>query len=504
MTITTELESKILRYHYVEKWKVGTIATQLHVHRSVIKRVLKQSGVPIVSLRQRRSILDEFLPFILETLKKYPKLTASRLYTMVFERGYRGRPDHFRHLIALHRPRPAPEAYLRLRTLPGEQGQVDWGHFGHILIGNAKRPVMAFVMVLSFSRKIFLRFYLNQRMSNFLRGHEAAFQVWGGLPRVILCDNLKSAVLERQGDAIHFHPTYLEFAAHYRFEPRPVAVARGNEKGRVERAIRYVRDNFFAGRTWKTIDELNQQATEWCEGIAANRVCPEDRARSVGEVFLEEQPKLLRLPDNPYPVDEREEVSVGKTPYVRFDLNDYSVPHTYVRRTVTVCATLDKVSISDGATVIAEHPRSDDKGRQIEQESHIAELTAEKRRARQHRGQDRLAQAIPLSAKFLSQAVQRGYRLRTITANCCEMLEDYGAVELEAAMAEALSRDVPHPNAVRISLEKRREQRQQLPLVRLDLPDDARVRNIVVRPHDLNDYDQINETTTREENNHED
>src|SRR5271156_1591072 len=134
MTITTELETSILRYYYVEKWKVGTIATQLHVHRSVVKRVLEKSGVPIASLTQRKSILDEFLPFVLETLKKYPNLTASRLYTMVFERGYRGRPDHFRHLIALHRPRPTPEAYLRLRTLPGEQGQVDWGHFGHILI----------------------------------------------------------------------------------------------------------------------------------------------------------------------------------------------------------------------------------------------------------------------------------------------------------------------------------------------------------------------------------
>jgi len=504
MTITTELETHILRYYYVEKWKVGTIATQLHVHCSVIKRVLKKSGVPIVSLTQRRSLLDEFLPFILETLKKYPNLTASRLYTMVFERGYRGGPDHFRHLIALHRPRSTPEAYLRLKTLPGEQGQVDWGHFGHILIGNAKRPVMAFVMVLSFSRKIFLRFYLNQRLSNFLRGHEAAFQAWGGVPRMILSDNLKSAVLERQGDAIRFHPAYLEFAGHYRFEPRPVGVARGNEKGRVERAIRYVRDNFFAGRTWKTIDALNQQAAEWCEGIAANRVCPEDPTRSVGDVFLEEQPKLLRLPDNPYPVDEREEVTVGKTPYVRFDLNDYSVPHTYVRRTLTVCATLDKVSIIDGSTVIAEHPRSDDKGKQIEQESHIAELTAEKRHARQHRGQDRLAQAIPLSAKFLSQAAQRGYRLRTITANLLEMLEDYGAVELEAAMAEALSRDVPHPNAVRICLEKRREQREQLPLVRLDLPDDARIRHVVVRPHDLNDYDQINKMTTPEDPHHED
>ena len=161
---------------------------------------------------------------------------------MVRERGYRGSPDHFRHLIACHRPRPQAEAYLRLRCLPGEQAQVDWGHFGHLEIGRARRPLMAFVMVLSYSRQIFLRFFLDARMENFLRGHVAAFTAWNGVPRVLLYDNLKSAVLERRGDAIRFHPTLLGFAGHYRYEPRPVAVARGNEKGRVERAIRYVRD----------------------------------------------------------------------------------------------------------------------------------------------------------------------------------------------------------------------------------------------------------------------
>jgi len=190
MTISTELEAHILRYYHVEKWRIGTIARQLHIHYGVVKRVLLQAGIPKAHLAQRTSMLDAFLPFILETLTKYPRLAASRLYAMVCERGYPGCPDHFRHLIAEHRPRPAAEAYLRLRTLPGEQAQVDWGHFGDMTIGRAKRPLMAFVMVLSYSRKIFLHFYLNQRMSNFLRGHEAAFAAWQGVPRVLLYDNL--------------------------------------------------------------------------------------------------------------------------------------------------------------------------------------------------------------------------------------------------------------------------------------------------------------------------
>ena len=230
MAIPPELEAKILRYFHVEKWLVGTIAQQLGVHHATVDRVLSQAGLPKAERPHRVSLIAPYLPFVLKTLQQYPRLTASRLYAMVRERGYRGGGDHFRHLIAHYRPRPQPEAYLRLRTLPGEQSQLDWGHFGKLTIGKAERTLMAFVMVLSFSRQIFLRFFLDAQMANFLRGHEAAFTAWGGLPRVVLYDNLKSAVLERQGDAIRFHPTLLEFAAQYRFEPRPVAVARGNEK----------------------------------------------------------------------------------------------------------------------------------------------------------------------------------------------------------------------------------------------------------------------------------
>ncbi|SAK70585.1 integrase catalytic subunit [Caballeronia glebae] len=230
MTIKTEVEAQILRYYHVEKWRCGTIARQLHVHRGTVQRVLAQACLPRMGGLQRPSRIDPYLPFIHETLKKFPSLTASRLYAMVTERGYRGNIHHFRHLVALHRPRPTPEAYLRLRTMPGEVGEVDWAAFGHLQIGRARRPLMAFVMVLSWSRQIWLRFFLNARMDSFLAGHVGAFEAWSGVPRVLKYDNLRSAVLERQGDAIRFNPALLAFASHYRFEPRPVAVARGNEK----------------------------------------------------------------------------------------------------------------------------------------------------------------------------------------------------------------------------------------------------------------------------------
>jgi hypothetical protein len=298
-------------------------------------------------------------------------------------------------------------------------------------------------------------------------------------------------VLERQGDAIRFHPTLLEFAAHYRFEPRPVAVARGNEKGRVERAIRYIRDSFFAARKWRDLDDLNAQAAAWCLGQAANRPCPEERSMSVREAFTQEQPKLLALPDSPFPTDEREAVSAGKTPYVRFDRNDYSIPPTHVQRTLTVVASPSEVRVLDGATLIAAHARSYDKGEPVEDPAHIAELTALKRQARQHRGTDRLAHAAPNSRDLLARAGERGDNLGSITAALLRLLDHYGAAELQAAIAEALARGVPHPNAVRLALERRREQRDQPPPLPIALPADKRVRDLVVSPHKLDDYDQL-------------
>jgi transposase len=491
MTIRPEIEAEILRYYFVEKWRCGTIARQLSLHHGTVERVLAQAGLHRNGPMRRASQLDDYLPFIRQTLEKFPTLTASRLYGMVRERGYRGGPDHFRHFVAWHRPRPVVEAYLRLRTFPGEQGQCDWAHFSHLTIGRARRPLMAFVMVLSYSRDIFLRFSLNARMENFLRGHVGAFQAWGGCPRVILYDNLKSAVLERQGQAIRFHPTLLALASHYRYEPRPVAICRGNEKGRVERTIQFIRGAFFAAREYRDLADLNAQADAWCRGQASDRPCPEDGSMSVRDAFLLEQPSLLKLPDNPFPCDEQVVVKAGKTPYVRFDLNDYSIPHTHVQRSLTVCASADKVRVLDGAQVISCLDRSYDRGEQIEEPAHIAELVERKRRARHHRGMDRLAQAAPASADLLLQAAKRSNNLGTITAALLRLLERYGAAELQAAILDALSRDVPHPNAVRLALERRREELHQPPPVAMLLPEHVIARDAPVQTHRLDSYDQL-------------
>ncbi len=457
MAIDKQTRAEILRLYFAEKWKIGTIARQLGVHHGTVERAVAASGAPVRAKQRRASKIDPFRPFIRQTLAAWPRLPSSRLYRMAVERGYRGSQSHFRHMIAPERPRLVAEAYLRLKLLPGEQAQVDWAHFGKVRIGRAERPLMGFVMVLGHSRRIFLRFCLNAGMDNFLRGHVEAFEAWQGVPRELWYDNLKSVVLERHGDAIRFNPRLLDFAA----------------------------------RAWRDIDDLNAQARAWCDGVAADRPWPDDRSISVREAFERERGSLLALPGDCPPVDERVEVRIGKSPYARFDKNDYSVPHTHVRRTLTVVATLEEVRILDGVDVVARHPRSFDKAARIENPEHIEELVRRKRHARSLRGQSRLLQAAPDSERLLAETARRGGPVGATVAALLRLLDDYGAAELEAAIDEALERGVPHPNAVRLSLTRRREQRNEPPPIPIELPKDPRVRDIAVREHDLSGYDGL-------------
>lgn len=488
--IPKEKESEIVRLYHGEKWPIGTIAAQLGLHHTTVQRVLQHTGVDPKVVAPRPAMVDPFVPFIIEQLGKYPALRASRLFTMIKERGYPGSPDHFRRVVGRLRPKKPAEAFLRLRTLPGEQAQVDWAHFGKLTVGRAQRALWAFVMVLSFSRRVFLRFFPGAAMPFFLRGHVEAFAEFGGVSRVVLYDNLKSAVLERHGDAIRFHPTLLDLSAHYHFDPRPVAVARGNEKGRVERAIRYIRESFFEARTYADLADLNRQAIEWTAGASLDRTWVEDRSRSVRQAFDDEKGVLLPLPDNPFESAERAEVEIGKTPYARFDLNDYSVPHDRTRRTLVVFADLDIVRIIDKDTVVATHPRSWDRGQQIEEPAHLERLVEEKRKARQHRGLDRLARAARSSQAFLKAVAERGGNVGSTTARLLQILDAAGPADLEEALVEALEHDALHVGAVRQIVDRLRTMRGLPPPISIQLARGEHA-GLVVTPHALATYDTL-------------
>jgi transposase len=488
--IEPELAAKILRLAQVEHWPVGTIAIQLGVHHDAVERVLRDAGLPKASIT-RPARVDPYVPFIQDTWAKYPKLRASRLFHMCRDRGYVGSPDHFRHAVARFRPRASAEAFLRLCTLPGEEAQVDWGHFGHTTIGRARRPLVAFVMVLSYSRAIYLQFMLAFRTEDFLAGHQGAFSHFGGCARSLLYDNLKSAVVERTGETIRFNPVLLAFANHYRFEPKPVAVARGNEKGRVERAIGYARTSFFPARAWRDLADLNAQALAWCEEVTMERPWPQDTTERVRDAFARDQAALLALPENPFPVEAREEVVAGKTPYVRFDWNDYSIPHTRVARTLVVLATQEEVRVVDGTEVIARHKRSYGRHEIVEDAAHVADLVSEKRRARAHRGVDRLARVVPASRVLLERAAKRGESLGRLIASLLDLLGEYGPEALEVAMTEVLAGDAPHVHAVRQVLERNHACGGKAPAQGLPIPIDPRYRDLTVTPQALSGYDDL-------------
>lgn len=274
--ISAELRARIRRLFYAEHWKMGTIAAELGVHRDTVALAVEPERFVNIALRPQYGLLDPYKDFVRVTLDQYPRLRATRLLQMIQPRGYSGSIWPLRRFLRQVRPVGSREAFFRLSTLPGEQGQVDWASFGTIPIGNTRRALSCFVMVLSWCRAIFARFVLDQTLESFLRCHVAAFEAFEGVPRGLLYDNLKTAVLERIGDVIRFHPRLLELAGHYHFAPRPVAPARGNEKGRVERAIRYLRDSFFAARRFHSLDDLNAQLADWTERVAHARIVPGD------------------------------------------------------------------------------------------------------------------------------------------------------------------------------------------------------------------------------------
>jgi transposase len=490
--IPPDVRARIRRLFFAEHWRVGTIATELGVHPDTVRRAIEVErfahNTPVV----RPSILDPYKAFIAKILEDHPRLRATRLYEMIRERGYLGSVIQLRRYVRTVRPSAQTEAYLRLRTMPGEQGQADWGNFGSIRIGHAQRRLSCFVLVLSWSRAMYARFTLDQSLESFLRSHIEAFNALQGVARSILYDNLKSVVLERIGDHVRFHPRLLDLAGHYHFAPKPCAPYRGNEKGRVERSIQYLRSSFFAARGFSSLADLNTQLASWIQSTAHMRKVPGDPARRiVADALEEERSCLLPLPEHCFECDLVRPVASGKTPYVRFDGNDYSIPHEFARKPLTLVASESFVRILDGTTEIARHARSYDRSQMIEDPVHIAALARQKRHAHDLRGRDLLRTSCPNADRLLDALALRGEPLAGHTSRLLRLLDRYGASELDAALAEALSRGAISAASVAHIIDSRARSRNQAPRLDVVLPDDPRVRSLHVEPHALSDYDGL-------------
>lgn len=491
--ISPEVHAEIRRLFYAEHWKVGTIAAQLGVHHDTVESAIEKHRFGTAQHRLASSMLDKYKPFIRQTLEAYPRLRATRLHEMLSDRGYAGTVYPVRRFVRQARPATTQEAFFRLTVMPGEQAQVDWASFGSIRIGRALRKLSLFLLTLSWSRALWARFTLDQTVESFVRCHTLAFEHFRGVVRQVLLDNLKAAVLERvDGDLIRFNPAILALAGHYHFAVVPCGKARGNEKGRVERRVRDVRESFFAARSFTTVDDLNAQLALWIERVQMERPVPGDpEQRTVRAALVEEQKALLPLPAHRFVMDHTRPIKSGKTPYVRFDRNDYSIPHTLVRKPLTLVASDTTVRLLDCMEEVARHERSYDAARQLEDPRHLEQLADDKRRSRELRGRNRAIAACPAARPFLENIALHGGHLGGTTARLLRLLDQYGPAALNAALVEAHGRAAFSAHSVAHILEQRRRADGQLPPVQTVLSDDPRVRDTVVTPHALGDYDVL-------------
>jgi transposase len=486
--IDVEVVARIRRLYYAEHWRVGTIAQELGLHHETVQRALSEGARAPAG--PRLSLFDPYVGFARETLELHPRLTATRLWHMLRERGCPLGVRQVRDRVRELRP-TRHEAFLRRRTFAGEEAQVDWASFGSVTIGAARRALSAFVLTLTFSRWFFLRFFLDQSLESFLRGHVHAFADLQGVGRYCLYDNLRSAVLDRYGEGVRFNPRLLELASHYHFAPKACKPGRGSEKGAVERTVRYVRDSFFAARSFSSIEDLNRQALVWRDEVAGARRWPGDDRKTVAEAFEEERQRLLSLPAHAFETELVVPVRSAKTIYVRFDLNDYSIPPTAVGRQLSLAASETTVRILDGGNEIARHRRSYDRHQRVEDPIHIETLLEEKRRARGSLPRARLNDAVPAVEAFLEACFQRGESVAATTEKLLLLLDDYGAAELAAAVAEALARQTPRLGSVGFLLARRRRTAQRRMALPVELSRRPDLRDLYVKPHLSETYDEL-------------
>jgi transposase len=284
-------------------WRQGlsitAIAQRTGHDRKTIRKVIRSEGPLAYGPRARRpSKLDSFKPY-LEARMTQGVFNTVKLFQELQGQGYHGQLSILKDFVRPFRQAHRREPVLRFETPPGQQAQVDWAHFGSCLVDGEPRQLSAFVITLGYSRAMYLEFTCSQALEWFLECHLHAFHYFGGVPQEILYDNLKSVVLERRLDGtIKFHPRFLDFATYYGFTPKPCWPYRAQTKGKTERAIGYVRQNFFVGLSWATVPELNQLARRWLQETANCRVHGTTHERPC-ERLQRERPALLPLPAKP-------------------------------------------------------------------------------------------------------------------------------------------------------------------------------------------------------------
>jgi len=468
-----------------QRLTVAQTARALHLHPKTIAKWSARSHFEPRRSVSRGSVLDPFKPRVTRLLDTYP-YSAVQIFQRLREEGFGGGMTILRDYVRRIRP-PKRPVYLKLHFVAGECAQVDWGSFGSVVVGNTRRRLSFFVMVLAYSRRLFVEFTVSQTMEHFLACHEHAFAELG-VPSKLMVDNLKSAVLQRlAGVAPVFNPRYLDFARHHGFEIVACNVGRGNEKGRVESGVGYVKKNFLRGLELSEFSAIQAAAQVWLDTVANVRIHGETQRRPI-DLFAEERSRLRR--PNPHPYDlGRTSTTIASSQFrITLDTNHYSVPCAYAHRRLTVKAYPDRVCIYFEDQLIARHPRRYDRHEDIEDPDHAKGLIAQRGRAREQRLMMQFLALSPDAAAYYEGLEQRRFNARQHVRKILALAEIYPTDAVARAISDGLCFEAFSAEYITNILEARARALPEPGPLQLTRRHD--LLDIDIAPPDLNAYER--------------
>jgi transposase len=413
---------------------VRKIARHLGWSRKTVAKYLKEPN-PRRSAPKRPSKLDPFKEKIKRMLDTDPEASAvvirQRLCALGFDGGVTIVKDYLRKV----RPGKHKRAFIRFESAPGEQCQIDWGHFGSIDYAGAKRRVYCMAVIESHSRMLYVEFTHSQRQQTLHRCLVNAFRFLKGSPRQLVHDNMMTAVVERDGSLIRFNEAFLAFLRPFKIVPRACNVGSPHEKGKVEKgAIHYIRYNFWPLRSFKDLDDVQAQVDHWRDQVANVRVHATTGQRPVDRF----QPEAMRpLPELLPDCRDTVQAKVSSDFAVRFDANAYSVPPWAVGKQVTVKADHHKVTIYHKEKPIAQHRRCWQRKRRIELPAH---LEAARKHQRRLWFSQEVAAFISLGEEakiYIERLAATNQALRKNVRKLLSLHDEYGAYALIEAVKRA-------------------------------------------------------------------
>ena len=444
--LTTDIQARILQLHFGESRSVRAIARELKINRKSVQAVIERRTIltsPTAPGVARRSILDPFNAQIREKLLRDPAMPATAIFQSIRRMGYTGSVRRLQEYVLEARVDPRPrEAFLKLSFEPGQCAQVDWGEFGDVF--HDGRKVHAFVMVLCHSRRLYVEFTRSEKFEDFIRCHERAFKFFGSrCPQECWYDNLASAVTERMGKLVRFNARFGAYVGHHGITPYACNPASGNEKGRVEDGVKYVRSSFWSGRCFTDFADLKSQCADWLESTANAREHRTTRKVPALIFESEEREHLLEVNPHPFETDEVSSREVGPQYHLTYDTNQYSVPWTLVGMVVTVRVDDESIRFYYGGKPVSHHPRSYLKHKVFTNPAHQEGLLERKPGADHHVWQVSLVRQAGANLERYLKLVSSGQRsLRSEVRRLVALITIYGAEVVNVAVGGLLSRGV--------------------------------------------------------------